>query len=376
MLQPPRHHRLVGRMILDHQHPRLAQRGGQQRGLVLLGQQRRRVLAAGLDQRDPHFGARAFAQRAVQGQFALHHLHQALADAQAQAGAAVVTLDVGAGLGEWREQVLQLFRCDAHAGVGHAQAQRLHTVLAGRPQHLQLQAHLALAGELDGIAEQVEHDLAQPYAVHFVGRRQLGIDLHVQRQATRAGLRGQQAAHAFQQGPQRLRHRLQAQCTCFQPRVVEDVVEDLPQHLRRILDHAEDALLLAVQRRMRQHLQHAQHATHGRADLVAHRGQETRFGFRSLLGLCLRRRQRIGLHPRFGHIHPVAAPDHRALFGGIGWPGCAPSACLPHRCAGGTPGPTVRTAARPVRWNAGCARGRPARCVPAAASHPVRPAAG
>jgi hypothetical protein len=81
-----------------------------------------------------------------------------------------------------------------------------------------------------------------------VGRRQLRIDLHVQRQATCTGLGRQQAAHAFQQRPQRLRHRLQAQCVGFQPRVVEDVVEDLPQHLRRILDHAKDALLLGVQR--------------------------------------------------------------------------------------------------------------------------------
>jgi hypothetical protein len=67
-------------------------------------------------------------------------------------------------------------------------------------------------GELDGIAEQVEHDLAQAHAIHFVRRRQLRIDLHVQRQPTCTGLGRQQAAHAFQQRPQRLRHRLQAQC--------------------------------------------------------------------------------------------------------------------------------------------------------------------
>ena len=53
------------------------------------------------------------------------------------------------------------------------------------------------------------------------------VDLHVQRQATRAGLGRQQAAHALQQGPQRLRHRFQAQRPCFQPRVIEDVIEDL-----------------------------------------------------------------------------------------------------------------------------------------------------
>ena len=77
---------------------------------------------------------------------------------------------------------------------------------------------------------------------------QLRINLHVQVQPTCAGLRRQQPAHAFQQRPQRLRYRLQPQCVGLQPRVVKDVVKDLPEHLRRILDHAKDAFLLCIQR--------------------------------------------------------------------------------------------------------------------------------
>ncbi len=217
LLQAPGHHRLVGRMVLDHQHPCLAQRRRQQRHLILLGHQGLDIATTGLHQRQPHLGAGALAQRTVQRQLAVHHLHQTLADAQAQPGATVVSLDVGTGLGERREQVLQLFRCNADAGIGDTQAQRLSPLLAGRPQHLQLQANLALRGELDGVAEQVEHDLAQAYAIHFVGRRQLRVNLHVQRQPTCTGLCGEQAAHALQQRPQRLRHRLKAQCASLQP---------------------------------------------------------------------------------------------------------------------------------------------------------------
>ncbi|MNS94673.1 hypothetical protein D3C72_1288980 [compost metagenome] len=121
--------------------------------------------------------------------------------------------------------------------------------------------------------------------------------------------------HPLQQGPHRQRYRLQPQRARFHPRIVEDVVQDLPQHLRGVFDHAEDTLLFGVQRRMRQHFQHAQHTTHRRADFMAHGGQEARLCCRCLFGFNHRRRQRVGLRARLAHVHPVTAPGHRARFG-------------------------------------------------------------
>jgi hypothetical protein len=82
---------------------------------------------------------------------------------------------------------------------------------------------------------------------------------------------------------------------CFQPRVVEDVVEDLPQHLRRILDHAEDALLLASSGEC------ASTSSIPSTPLIGVRISwlmvaRKRFGLGRLLGLGLRRCQGIGLH--------------------------------------------------------------------------------
>ncbi|MNI48864.1 hypothetical protein D3C73_1034510 [compost metagenome] len=169
----------------------------------MLGLQRHHILAARLHQRQQHFHPRPFAQRAFQLQFAIHLLHQAPADAQAQPGAPMVALDVRTGLGEGFEQGRQLLRRNADAGIGHAQAQRLAAILLSGSQHLQPQPHRALHGELDGIADQVEHDLSKTHAIHFMGLGQLFVDVQLQVQAARRGLRQQQSMHPLQQWPHR-----------------------------------------------------------------------------------------------------------------------------------------------------------------------------
>ena len=70
---------------------------------------------------------------------------------------------------------------------------------------------------------------------------------------------------------------------------IEDVVDEAKQGVGRRLHHAEVFALLGVERRVEGQLGHADDAVHGRADLVAHVGQELAFtaagGLGDLLGL-------------------------------------------------------------------------------------------
>ncbi|MNV30616.1 hypothetical protein D3C71_1218930 [compost metagenome] len=95
---------------------------------------------------------------------------------------------------------------------------------------------------------------------------------------------------------------------------IQNVVEDLPQHLRRVLDDGHHAPLFAVEPGMREHFQHAQHATHRRADFMAHGGEETRLGLRCLLSGGLGVFQRLCLCAYLGDVDPIATPLQCTVF--------------------------------------------------------------
>ena len=100
---------------------------------------------------------------------AAHQLGQPLADGQAQAGAAVLARGAAVGLAELLEQPAHASarscRCRCRAPRSAASSRRSRALDAHR-QH-----HLAGFGELDGVAEQVEQDLAQPRDVAVDRRR-------------------------------------------------------------------------------------------------------------------------------------------------------------------------------------------------------------
>ncbi len=70
---------------------------------------------------------------------------------------------------------------------------------------------------------------------------------------------------------------------------VQDVVDDVQQGLAGAVDRLDETLLLVCERGVQQQLGHAEHSVHRRSNLMAHVGQELRFGlarrFGSLLGL-------------------------------------------------------------------------------------------
>src|SRR5579872_4475289 len=97
--------------------------------------------------------------RALQPDAALHQAHQASTYSQSQAGTAEFSGDAGVSLGEGLEQERLLFGGNADAGVHHTEVQ--FDSLSVTAFQIYIQDYFATLGKLDGIAHQVEDDLAQ-----------------------------------------------------------------------------------------------------------------------------------------------------------------------------------------------------------------------
>ena len=87
-----------------------------------------------------------------------HHLAEAPADRQPQAGAAVFARGGGIRLHERFEYFLHLRRRHADAGIAHPEH---HAVLAVAPSAFDMQRDLAGFGKFARIADQVEQGLPQ-----------------------------------------------------------------------------------------------------------------------------------------------------------------------------------------------------------------------
>src|SRR3954447_4114525 len=101
---------------------------------------------------------RAAAVVALDGDIAAHHAAEAPADGEAEPGAAELAGGGGVGLGEGLEELAHLLGGHADAGVGDADAEPVAAVLRFAADG---EAHLTAAGELAGVAEEVEQALAE-----------------------------------------------------------------------------------------------------------------------------------------------------------------------------------------------------------------------
>ncbi len=175
------------------------------------------------------------------------------------------------GLLERAVQALDLLRVHANATVLHPQVQ-LAGAIAWAP--LGPQQHMALIGEFDGVAQQVEHDLAQSQRVrsHAIGFAH--IQVAVQMQALVMGRFGQQGATVFQGVQQGKGLLIELKLAGLELAEVQDVVDDAHQVFARAAHQARPFGLLFCQARSGQQVASAQDAIHGGADFVADVGDE------------------------------------------------------------------------------------------------------
>src|SRR4051794_37175681 len=147
---------LVVRFLTEHRR--------QRRDLALAGLKRllierlliRRLgLRRRVDERQLDGDGGALAEPALYRQFAEMQRHQALHDRKSEAGAFVTALIGLAGLEERRADALEIVRRDAYTGVADAQ-RKLRTRDRGCDGDL-----TAALGELDGVGDEIEHDLLE-----------------------------------------------------------------------------------------------------------------------------------------------------------------------------------------------------------------------
>ena len=184
------------------------------------------------------------------------------------------------------EQPAHRFRRDADAGVVHHETDALEPVRSVQVDDLE--GNDAFFGELDRVADQIEQDLAQAAGISahqlVQGRRHEGDDLD----ALGKGARGQQFDHRFGLVQDRELGLLQFQAPGLDLGEVQDVVDDGEQRFAALADGFGVIALVGGKPGIEEQPGHADDAVHGRADLVAHRGQEFRLGMVGGFRLLLR----------------------------------------------------------------------------------------
>ncbi len=244
--------------------------------------------------REPEGAALAVDAGALGHDRAVHQLRQAAADGQAEARAAVAPRDRQVALAERLEEADHALRRDADAGV----LDLGHDLPAGRsgpsraPGQLvarDAQHDLAALGELDGVGEHVEDDLAEASGVAGDRARQVVVEGVGQLDALGRRRRGQDVERALDALAEREGLRLELDLAGLDLGEVEDVVDDREQRLGGGVDRLGEVALLLVERRVEEQAAHADDGVHRGPDLVAHGGQEGALGLVGLLGRLLGR---------------------------------------------------------------------------------------
>ena len=230
--------------------------------------------------------------------------HDLAADRQAQAGAARAVLGA-AGLHEGLEDGLQLVARDARPVVAHGQPQTVGFVAP-------VDVDLAARGrEADRVGQHVAQHLLQTDLIGPGPQRAIGTRVTRRHQLQRPG--GRQVPQLGHHRPQRGHDvdRLQRDLADggFQPRQVEQVVDQAQHALAGAVDVAEHALQPGLGAgAQRAQLREPQDRLQRRAQFVADVGQKLALGGVGALGRLLGLQRALGRFAELGHVHQAA--DH------------------------------------------------------------------
>ena len=270
----------VGGVVIDDEHPH-PMKTRRFRGQGFGG------LAVGQVEADDKVEPASPADFAFHPDTAAHEADQARGDGQAQARAAVAARRRSVGLLEHLEDGRLFLRRDADPRVGDDEVQHHVLFRVGFPRHFQ--AHLPGLRELDGVADEVDDDLAQAAIVadHHVGH--FGMDEAGQFQSLLVRANGKRLHRVAKTFPQVERAAIEREFARFDLREVEDVVDHREQGLARVPDRLEELPLLDRKMALQDQFRHADDRVQWRADLVAHVGQERALGatggFGSVFGM-------------------------------------------------------------------------------------------
>ncbi len=181
-----------------------------------------------------------------------------------------------------------------------------------------------MAGELDGVADQVGEHLAQPAGVADQAQRQVGGEAADQLQALGLGARREQLDDVAHRQLDVEGDRLEGQLAGLDLGEVEDVVDHRQQGVAGMLDGGGVIALFGIELGIQQQFRHAHHAVHRGADLMRHVGEELALRAVGLLGALLGLGQGAGalvdllLQGGVEMAQVVVARAHRLAHGGEG----------------------------------------------------------
>ena len=248
---------------------------------------------------------------AVDPDMTTHQIDQPHTDREPQPGAPKAPARRVIDLRKRPKQPIDAIGRNANTGVLHRKPQRLPTPAGD------IQPHLTLIGELDGIVGQIEQHLPQPHRIpdHPIGH--IGLDMHHQPQSLLIGDRRHELPGRVDDLAQREGNRLDIELIGLDLRKIEDVIEHRQQRIGRLHDGIGIVMLLRRQRRIGEQLSHAHQAIHRRADLMRHRREERALGLGRFERLVARGLQlgRAPTHPRFERL---IEPLGRLMQPGIG----------------------------------------------------------
>ena len=276
----------VDRVVVDDEDRLPGELGGDPGG----GPPRRDVRGRGGD-REVERGALAL--DALDPHRAAHQLGEALADGEAEPGAAVLAGGRRVELAELLEQLVRPVGRDADAGVAHRQMDLVRRFAGFDGHH-----DLADLGELHGVGEQVDHHLTQAgdVAGDAVGHGR--VDQECELQTLAGGRFGDEVERRLDTRPQVEGRHFQLEPTGVDLREVEDVVDDPEQRLATRSDDLGELPLARLQVGVEQEAAHPDHGVHRCADLVAHRREERSLGLVRLLretSLLLELSEKVGV---------------------------------------------------------------------------------
>jgi hypothetical protein len=230
---------------------------------------------------------RAFALFADYTGLTAHQLSQLLRGGQPQAGAAVLSRGRGVHLAELVEEQAELGCRNADARVAHREAEQ-HVVLNLSRRlrvswfHLFHQRdadrNLASRCELDGIARQVDENLAQAARVAAQQHGNGGICGVEKLHPLLVGTHGQRGGEVVKQARQIEVQRLQVEFIRLDLGNVENIVDQDEQRFATGAHDVGVAPLFIVQFRIQQQPGHADNPVHGGPDFVAHVSQKLALG--------------------------------------------------------------------------------------------------
>ena len=149
--------------------------------------------------------------------------------------------------------------------------------------HAAAQDYAALFGKFDGVAQEIDQDLADPHRVAMQHRRQ-GGDVGNDFEALDLRPLGDQAASVADQAVHLEIAQFQLHLAGFDLREVEDVVDDAEQVLGGAADLVELFGLRPVGGTAAQDVGEADDGIHRRANFMAHVGQEGTLGLIGFFG--------------------------------------------------------------------------------------------